>query len=185
MALYFKIQLDEVVKPQLWRKIMVPESISMLKFHKVIQAAFGWQGYHLFEFFLPGHDDDPIGIPNEVFPDIRNATRIPLKSVFTEVGQEYKYVYDFGDDWMHSVVLERITPEQIRKADCIAGRGTCPPEDCGGVAGFERVKKIQANTRNRDLQELREWLGLAAGEVWDADAFDLEEASERVRVVVR
>jgi len=184
MAFYFKIQLKEVAKPPVWRKIVVPQHISMLKFHAVIQAAFGWKNYHLFEFIPAGRNVRPISIPNEAEPNVLNASRISLKSVFQEKGQKCLYVYDFGDDWVHGITLELITDEKIRQADCLAGRGKCPPEDCGAVLGYDSLKKILADPKNSEHQEMKDWLGLGTNDAWDANEFDLEETSETVRGVL-
>jgi len=184
MAFHFKIQLKEVAKPPVWRKIVVPDTISMLKFHMVIQAAFGWTNSHLFEFVPIGRDAHTIGIPDEAVPEVRNASRILLKSVFQEKGQKCTYVYDFGDYWVHSVILELITEEKIKQADCLAGKGACPPEDCGGVAGYENLKKILTDPKNPEHQEMKEWLGLHMNDTWDANEFDLEETSETIRSVL-
>ena len=181
---HFKIQLQEVTNPVVWRKIAVPEDISMLKFHEVIQAAFGWKNSHLFEFVPAEPGARAIGIPSEYDPDVQNAPRVLLKSIFNEKGQKCTYVYDFGDHWVHSVVLEHITPEKNKKADCLAGKGACPPEDCGGVSGFKDLKKILANPKNPEHQEMKEWMGLDAGDTWNANEFDLEETSEAVREVL-
>lgn len=184
MAFHFKIQLKGIANPSVWRKITAPETLSMLKFHEVIQAAFGWRNCHLFEFLPAGPNARSIGIPDEADPDVRNASRVLLKSIFNEEGQKCTYVYDFGDRWAHSIVLEHITPEKIKKADCLAGKGACPPEDCGGVSGYKNLKKILASPKNPEYQEMREWMGLDAGDIWNADVFDLEETSKTLQDVL-
>jgi len=71
-----------------------------------------------------------------------NAFRIKLASIFNTEGQKYTYIYDFGDDWIHSIKLEKIIPGKAVKAICIAGKGACPPEDCGGPREYEHLKEI-------------------------------------------
>ena len=184
MAFYFKIQLVGVTKPPVWRKIVVPETISMLKFHEVIQAAFGWENSHLFEFRYAGQIACAIGIPDESDPEVLNASSISLRKIIHENGQKCTYIYDFGDNWVHSVILERISQEKIKKADCLAGKGACPPEDCGGVAGFESLKKILADPDNPEHLEMKEWLSLGPNDTWESNEFDLEDTSELVLSVL-
>ena len=58
---------------------------------------------------------------------------------------------------------------------CLAGKGTCPPEDCGGVPGYEYMKGLlEEDPESEEAQEMREWLGLEDDETWDANYFNLE-----------
>lgn len=91
------------------------------------------------------------------------------------------YIYDFGDDWTHKITLEEITDAKALKASCIDGKGACPPEDCGGVWGYEDLKAVfEESPESDEANELREWLCLEEDEIWDAKAFDLDEANEGV-----
>ena len=88
------------------------------------------------------------------------------------------YWYDFGDDWIHTIKLEAVSDETLLHARCLAGKGTCPPEDCGGVPGYEYMKGLlEEDSESEEAQEMREWLGLEDGETWDANYFNLEETN--------
>lgn len=184
--LQFKIQIKEISKPSVWRKVLVPETFTFHDFHLVIQAAFGWEDYHLYQFSPKGYGSEPqITLPSDDdWGPVVDSLELKLKDVFTQKGQTYIYIYDFGDDWTHEITLEEITDEKALKASCIAGKGACPPEDCGGVWGYEDLKAIFKERPNSDEAfEFREWLFLEEDEIWDANAFDLEEANEEVREV--
>ena len=88
------------------------------------------------------------------------------------------YWYDFGDDWMHIIKLELVSDEVLLHPRCLAGKGTCPPEDCGGVGGYEYLKALfREDPESEEAQEMREWLGMEDDETWDANYFNLEEAN--------
>ena len=65
----------------------------------------------------------------------------------------------------------------------MAGKGNCPPEDCGGPWGYEELKDALANPKHPEHKGFREWLGLKKNEDWDFNYFNLKEAQEAVRHV--
>jgi hypothetical protein len=186
MALQFKIQIQGITKPPVWRQVIVPETFTFDQFHVVIQLAFGWEFGHLYQFSAKGWGDSPyISVPfeNDDEPIIDSA-KIKLKDVFKKENQTYMYIYDFGDSWEHKITLEKITDNKILHASCIGGKGACPPEDCGGIWGYEEIKTIFAKSpQSEEAEEYREWLGLDDDEVWDPAYFDKEEADEAVKEV--
>lgn len=184
MALQFKIQIKGITKPPVWRQVVVPETFSFHQFHEVIQGAFGWIDYHLYQFSPRGWGDYPcISIPSkEDLEPVTDSRKIKLKTVFKKENQTYIYIYDFGDDWQHKITLEKITDEKIVKASCIGGKGACPPEDCGGIWGYERMKAIFANSpQSKEAEKYREWLFLTDDENWEPLYFNLEEANIAVQ----
>ena len=184
MALQFKIQICGITKPPVWRRVIVPETFTFERFHYVIQAVFGWDNSHLYEFSEKGNGSQSvIGMPSEDdWTPVTDSSKITLKKIFKKEGQTYIYLYDFGDSWQHSIKLEKITDDKISKASCVAGKGVCPPEDCGGVWGYEEIKNIFAfGPESDEANEFREWLGLKKNEIWDPNTFDLAEANNNVR----
>src|SRR6202035_467586 len=134
MAFQFKITLSKT-SPLVWRRILVPDDYSFFKFHIAIQGAFGWENSHLFQF-CEGDilDDNIIGIPDPMDEKtIRNAAKIKISSIFKQPGREYSYIYDFGDNWHHSIVFENLLSDEVERPFCLDGEGACPPEDCGGT----------------------------------------------------
>lgn len=185
MTLQLKIQLQNLADPKVWRQVQVPAQFSFYKLHGVIQAAFGWEHAHLFQFSSEGWGSKPeISLPYpDAGEDIVDAKKIKLKEVFKEEGQTYVYIYDFGDDWLHLLTLEKITDEKATKANCLAGEGRCPPEDCGGFPGYESLKEILNDPKHPEYADMREWLGLRKNQKWDAAAFDLKKANIAVQKV--
>lgn len=184
MAYQFKIQLSNVTKPPVWRRIIVDERLTFKELHKVIQLVFDWDNCHLYQFSPSGYGSNPvIALPSKddwEQPEM-NAMKTKLNMIFTREKQSFNYIYDFGDDWSHKIVLEKLVPEPIESPVCLDGKGTCPPEDCGGVWGYENLKLILADPSHEEYKEMKEWLGIEDDEEWDADAFDLIEVNESLR----
>lgn len=117
------------IKPTAWRRIVVSASITLCDLHIAIQAAMGWEDQHLWSFHLHGVDYGP---------EPGRAPGVPLSGFRLRNGERFSYVYDFGDWWDHDVRIEPLQQADLRCGvpRCIAGRGTCPPEDCGGPQGY-------------------------------------------------
>lgn len=179
MTFQFQIHLKDVVKPPVWRQLLVPSQYNFLQFHQVIQAAFGWRSYHLFHFAERKYDMYRIGIEDPNYPDgdLLEADDVSLSEIFKDPGDKFVYVYDFGDDWVHLIRLEKILEENISKAKCISGEGACPPEDCGGPLGYADLKKSLKLRGHPKLDSIREWLRATNNEKFNINAFDGEEVN--------
>ena len=182
MTFEFKIQLMGISKPPVWRRLKVPAKFSFHHFHLAIQNAFGWHNCHLYEFSPRGYDNDfSIQFPH---PDNEgyeiNSIKIKLNAVFTNPGDQFCYIYDFGDNWTHKIVLEKVIKDKVVKPSCIGGKGNCPPEDIGGVTGYQDFLQLGNNPENPEYIEMLEWMLLDPDEKWDPAEFDLEKANARV-----
>ena len=93
---------------------------------------------------------------------------------FTKPGARCNYLYDFGDGWSHKVELEAIQPREarVRYPCCLHGARACPPEDCGGPPGYERLCAVLADPAkaDEDAEQLLDWV-----EDYDPEAFDPAE----------
>ena len=168
----------------------MPEQFTFLRFHNVIQTAFGWDDYHLLQFSPKGYGSFPIiniTAPEDDFmfrnENTLDARKSKLADIFTVPKQKYTYIYDFGDDWKHQILLEKITDEKLLHAACTDGKGACPPEDCGGPWGYENLKMILNDPKDPEHAEMKEWLGLSKKQKWDAEVFDLEKTNDLVAKV--
>lgn len=185
MLFTFHIQLSNISKPTVWRRITVPANFTFAQFHHVIQVAFGWMNCHLYSFsekrFNSAMDIQvPFDTDDELGQEVVSPEKIRLKNIFPE-HKSYLYIYDFGDDWKHRIKLEKVTDENAKNAEIIAGKGKCPPEDCGGPWGYERLKMSVNNPGDDEYEEFREWLSLEEGELYDAKEFDIITKKENVR----
>ncbi len=163
----FNIALQEIAPP-IWRTIQVPGSCSFWDLHVAIQDSMGWLDYHLhlFHVKLPGSGYAvPIGIPDEdAFEGdepILPGWEIPIARYFVHPGAVAQYEYDFGDGWEHELTLEAIVPRQkgLRYPRCLAGERACPPEDCGGVGGYENLFAVMGDPSHEEYASTLQWLG--------------------------
>ncbi|MFH1233087.1 MAG: plasmid pRiA4b ORF-3 family protein [Patescibacteria group bacterium] len=161
----FKISLNNI-KPLIWRQIQVPETYSFWDLHVAIQDVMPWQDYHLHRFEIV----DPrtkmkveIGIPDEEWMDSEelHGWEQKIADYFSMENNSADYIYDFGDDWYHKIKLEKIfdRDKNIKYPICVAGERACPPEDCGGICGYENFLQAIKNPKHEQHRELLEWIG--------------------------
>lgn len=177
-----KVTLDDT-HPPIWRRILVPGNTTLLKLHDILQIVMGWEDYHLHMFTIEGSiygdpADDEYGDLGTI-----DESRIKLNQVVYREGQRFSYEYDFGDSWDHTLLVEKILPPQegVRYPICLKGKRACPPEDVGGVWGYENFLEA---IRNPDHDEHEGYLTWVGGE-FDPEAFDLEEVNTRLRSMGR
>jgi hypothetical protein len=172
----FKIALRDI-KPPIWRRIQVPETYTFWDLHVAIQDAMGWSDHHLHEFEMVNPSTGlkvNIGIPAEVFArEILPEWKQKIADYFSMENRSADYVYDFGDSWEHKIRLEKILPREknINYPVCIKGKRACPPEDCGGVWGYEGFLEAIKDPNHEEHKEMLEWVG---GE-FDPEHFDANE----------
>jgi hypothetical protein len=166
----------EGTKPPVWRRLLVPSDVTLADLHHVFQTAFGWEDYHLHEFEVAGHRFGVVD--GEDWQPPRDERRYRLNTV-AHPGSSFVYVYDFGDDWCHRVLVEKVLPrdKDTRYPTCIGGRRAGPPEDCGGVWGYADLVDAMEDPAHPERDRLLEWLG----EPFDPAAFDAAEVDRRLR----
>ena len=133
-----RIELQEI-EPKVVRRVDVPLSSTLLALHRIIQITFDWWDYHLFEFLV---GDRRYGEPMaDADPDDRRVYRaagIRLRTLVDGGIDTFLYVYDFGDDWRHDIVIESVGDGEtdVEYPTFVAGERRAPLEDVGGVPGF-------------------------------------------------
>jgi hypothetical protein len=188
MTFQFKIKLNNITNPPVWRRVMVPGNFTFHQFHYLIQDAFGWDNYHFYSFSPGGYTTYPVisdlsMYDGEEDEETIDSEEITLAEVFRAEGQKFSYLYDFGDYWLHTITVEKVIDINLAKADCTGGKGACPPEDCGGAPGYQHLKQILADPKHPEHAFMKDWLLIEPDEEWDAGYFDLEEAQEAVREI--
>ena len=164
-------------KPPIWRRIQVTNATTLQQLHQILQEVMGWDNYHLHQFYIGGID---YGQPNPDYGlDFRNEKNVKLSQVVPGEKFKYSYTYDFGDDWEHQIVFEKVLPiaSEVRYPVCLAGKRACPPEDCGGIWGYVQLLEALADPQHPEHEEMLEWVG---GSI-DPEAFDLDEINQRLR----
>ena len=151
-------------KPPIWRRVIVPEKISFDDLDTVIECIFGWEHAHMYEFSFPGEmcrismPSDILGVDlgfGDEFADDIPADEAGIDS-WINAGDKFEYTYDFGDNWEHSILVEKLVPYENRYAQVIKSKGPYMLEDCGGIWGFYEY-------------------------IDEACEFDIDEANERLK----
>jgi hypothetical protein len=166
------------VKPPIWRRVVVPADVPLDILHHTLQIVFGWEDYHLYLFSAARRK---YGIPDPDFPElgVESAEETRLSDVLIKPKSKMTYEYDFGDGWEHEIVVEKIIETDSSEAlfSCLAGARACPPEDCGGPFGYERLLEILSNPKHPEYDDMSEWIG----EEFDAEDFDLPAINKELR----
>ncbi len=179
-ALQLKIHL-KWTDPKIWRRVIVPTSMTLGELHCVIQAVMGWEDYHLHEFGIenrqyqePPEEDEWDYFDEDRYEDENEFT---LKDVLYK-GLSFSYTYDFGDNWIH---LIRVEKKEVTAPNnfpvCIGGELACPPEDCGGIGGYYELLEILEDPEHEEYPEMVQWSG-----DFSPVNFDLEKANESIKL---
>ncbi len=154
------IQLDDI-EPLIWRRVEVPLTMSLKGLHDVIQAVMLFQDYHLFEFKAGGRCYD-VPDPEDLYERKTFAARNVHIAALIERGiATFKYTYDFGDNWQHTITVEEVEDGSpgIEYPRFVDGQRRAPPEDVGSTSGFEEFLKVMAKPRHPRHREFVRWYG--------------------------
>ncbi len=167
--LQFKITLKHI-KPPIWRRFLTAGNINFVELHDIIQWVMGWGYDHLYSFDFPNTGQLSIGDP-EGF-DL-NGEDIQIDRAFRKEKDSCIYTYDFGDNWEHTLVLEKILEVDPDKKYpyVLAGKRNCPPEDCGGWPGYYNLLDVLSNPKDPEYEDMIDWIG----EDYDPEYFNIDE----------
>ena len=172
------------IRPPVWRRVRVASDMTLRMLHQVIQAAMGWEDAHLHEFEVGGRR---YGEPSDdVWPGMERTLSengVRLGTLVDQGVTRFQYVYDFGDDWEHAVVIEKVgplDPDQQYPA-LITGKRACPPEDCGGVPGYYGLLEVLADPNDEEHAELTELVG----DDFDPERFDADTINAAFAAMAR
>lgn len=159
------------VKPPVWRRLLMPGTMTLSQLHTAIQAAMGWHDCHLHAFNIGG----------ESFGDRRRGDDVSdedcptLNDLLRSSAVLFGYTYDFGDRWEHRIAFETSEPAVDGQPypACVGGKRNCPPEDCGGALGYGQLLAVLADPNHPEHEDQLDWVG---GE-FDPNEFNLEQAN--------
>ena len=166
------------VAPPVWRRLHVPGNAKLDWLHAALQVAVGWTNSHLHQFTVGEacySDTSHYFAEFEDDQEILEESTFTLRQIAPQEGDVFRYDYDFGDSWEHEITVEKILPNPAAAsfALCLEGARACPPEDCGGIPGYEELLKILKNRKHPEHKRMKEWLGRP----FDAAAFDEEKTN--------
>jgi hypothetical protein len=153
-----KISLNGSI-PKIWRRLLVPSDLLLPDFHTLIQISMGWENDHLYQFVkgktFYSPDD---GISDELIDVEYEDTKI--SDLLKKEKDKIIYEYDFGDGWVHDIILEKtLSDDKLKNPICIDGKMACPPEDCGGIWGYANMLNVLKQPRHQDYEDFLSWIG--------------------------
>lgn len=173
-----KITLDDS-RPPIWRRVLVPGSFNLYQLHQVIQGAMGWTDSHLHQFSIDG---EHYGIPSiEDWAPVIDEREFKLEQIAPSIKCKFIYEYDFGDGWRHLLLVEKILSPTLgeKYPQCIKGKRACPPEDVGGIRGYENFLDALRDERHEEHDSYLEWVG---GK-FDSEAIDLALINQELQQI--
>ncbi len=190
-AVQIKVTLDDI-EPPIWRRLVVPLTTTLSQLHYILQAAMGWTDSHLHQFEIGGLRYGDLRLLNqdrfEGDAQAFDASEVGLRDFQFRYddGPSFVYVYDFGDDWRHTVQIEKLLAVKPapKVATCIEGERSCPPEDVGGPPGYFEFLRVLLTPEPEEIEEQRHLKRWSGGR-FDPERFDVAKTDKAVRGALR
>jgi len=171
------------IRPEIWRRLLLPPEINLAQLHEVLQAALGWTDSHLHQFIIGGL---VYGAPEFDADGLNDHTTFEATSVrlcdfefFYLPKPSFLYLYDYGDSWLHLIEVEERIPRKpdLKYPTCVAGARRAPPEDVGGPSGYMNFLEAWHDPAHEEHKENRQW----AGRAFHPEKFDLEATNKAIK----
>jgi hypothetical protein len=197
MRLKVRVELLGVDNPKVWREMWIPMDITFDRFHQIIQICMGWDDFHMYSFqeSLKSRYFHIMRPPFDELPGIE-ATLLSIDAILWGYFDSYQmatgmdneknfdklyYIYDFGDQWEHEISVVDFDTTPIKNAEISDGGGACPPEDCGGPPGYERIKKYLAGKMGKE--EYYDWFSAVDVKDLDVHKFEIAEHNKKLKML--
>jgi len=169
--------------PLIWRRIRVPGATTVARLHDIIQLCMGWQDCHAHRFLIgkvfyaPSSGGELWARTGE-----RNEREYQLADLEKDIRFCFSYIYDFGDGWEHEIECEQSLPavQNPGYPVLLAGEGACPPENVGGVPGYDEFLAIINNPQHNSHRKMAKWLG---ADHFDPDRFDMDGINAALKIL--
>jgi Plasmid pRiA4b ORF-3-like protein len=168
------------VSPLVWRRLLLSSATTLADLHRILQLAFGWSDFYLYEFRIHG----------KTFGSNGEDPRLVCLGDFQLRPTEcFRYRYNFLAFWESELRLEAVMPlhKDLTYPRCVGGRNPAPDEDGGGAWEYQRLQDHYKFPPLEALSVLTETTqsvfrnGSRAG----IDLEQLEEATDRVEAYLR
>lgn len=173
------------IKPQIWRKLSVPDDYTLGDLHYILQAVFDWDDDHLHSFTVNSTEyrstKYEMGM-DLIYNDTADEDSVCLYDLDLQPKQKFIYVYDFGDSWKHEITVSQIIPISAENAQprCLGGKRASPLEDSGGIWGYEAMLEALQDPHSKKYEEMHEWAG-----DFDPEYFNLEEINAHLEKIFK
>lgn len=180
---HVRIKLNNI-DLKIWREVKVPSNITLQALAELLLEVMGWMMEHLYHFRVKEkYYCSKEQIDESMFPENdRDFSKVTLSDVLTEKGVRIKLEYDYGDSWEHDVWVKGIrdyAEGEKPGITFVAGHGECPPEDCGGVWGYEELLALTTKPKlTKEERERLDWYDMSRRSGFDPNYCDIEYFKE-------
>ncbi len=166
------------IEPAIWRRVELSGSTTLKQLHGILQIVMGWENYHL-HVFEAGKIRYGIRDRDDFTDQTLPEAKVEISEVLRRKGAKLMYWYDFGDDWYHRITLEAVSePDpEVAYPRVLEGARGCPPEDCGGPFGYDRLFDVLNDPKHKEYEAMREWIGPN----FNPEAFSIEAVNKKLR----
>ena len=172
----------EGINPPIWRTLKLSSQMTLDTLHYAIQGSFGWDNSHLHAFNLSRSErySDNTSFDMEEFgTEEGKSHKFRLSALILRKIKKMTYDYDFGDSWHHEIKIVAVNPleKPLKYPECLEGELSGPPEDCGGIWGFENFKEVMSDPKHEEYESMKEWYG----ERFNPEKFSIRDANRGIR----
>lgn len=174
--------------PNVYRKFVVPSNITLRHLSELLLELMGWENEHLNQFrsgdnyYAPAYQRE--GEMPDLFSRCRNYNQedCVLADLLSVKGKTITWEYDFGDSWHHDIRLSSVGDykDDEPRVSFVKGECACPPEDCGGIWGYEELLQLHAKRKaggrlTREEKSHLDWYDIDRN--YDPTDFDADYAT--------
>ena len=172
------VELDDI-EPRIWRRLLVPATITLPRLHDLLQLCMGWTNSHMHSFTFGTKTFGMADIDGIGELDMLDERRQTLDAVLGKDLRQVQYEYDFGDSWRCTIAVEPVARPNLEwhYPLCIGGERAAPPDDVGGTGGYAEFLSIIDDPSHEDHEAMLVWIGGA----FDPEGFDLNAINRSLR----
>ncbi len=147
--------------PEIYRRILIPGGCSFKQFHQAIQAVFGWDDSHPYEFVI-----DSLGIKFRKSTDYDYRCEYVIKrrrsiiGDYLQAGMTLHYIYHPLNYWDHVIVVEKELESKNNEIVLLDYQGENLVECCGGIQKYYQIKEILKDPSHKNYEYYHGWFVL-------------------------
>lgn len=192
MVYQLKVTLQDI-EPLIWRRIQVPSTYTFWELHSAIQDSFAWNHSHQHQFRVKDKNTKTEIIfgtltDEDIIDEIITLPewKAKVSEYLNHLCHKMIYIYDFCDDWEHTIELEDVLPakQDVIYPRCLKGKRNSPPDDCGGAWGYDDMLRVLANPEYKQYKKTRELVESMKGGPFHSEHFDPKEVVFEDPVVI-
>jgi Plasmid pRiA4b ORF-3-like protein len=172
------VELQDI-EPLIWRRLLVPATITLPQLHDLLQLAMGWTNSHLHSFSIGDRTFAMAGVTDLEELNMLDERKQTLAATLGESIREFIYEYDFGDSWRCRIAAKPLARPNTdwHYPLCTGGARAAPPDDVGGTTGYEEFLAAIKDPTHEEHDSMLTWIGGA----FDPEGFDINAINRTLR----